>query len=823
MPFYSKLIYKVAKNEKEDRVRAITNFDKQGGVIPKGVLSGLLSSPVDRICVRLGISRATVEEATKKLHNRLERRLFPTGEALRPGLQTDGGGGLRFDVDLRVSFNNDPQEVAKAHWHPELTPEEYFFSAFAEMVELRLERSVGEFDGTIDQRIAKYHVQWREEIARALSDKFKIDVELRFSINVAPPKVSIIEVGRGRDASFRVAFKDRIDKEFPLAATMSLDPVGSGDASFPFAEDEQRTIMRNLISAICQEDVFLYDYWFDAETLTQSLMRLLNVKLAEYGRKISTLAITPPTDAPLRMEREESTCSWKDSLGLSIDFHATGHISVARDGAGIYDRENQPDKKKWFNSAIEHELKERLAGCTVLSIDKPRVVTLEEEVKQGIAKRAKAIGLTVEPFVGDPELRYQDLMKTTYVPVVNRDYPTAHPKIPAEFSMELSVRFTALKGLLPFIREAGGAVSNDEITNVVKEGLAKLAEKTAAYVMQDVDATDYFAAFEEWSTSVSGLGEPAYDEEAGESLIKAQISRVFHERHPDLELIDIKFHRIDQRLENLRAMIGQVRKITCTTTIPDLVHYSKALDRKIRVTAYVEGGNAKRVVKMLEDKLTETGSDIAESAHIFRMDVEAGLEEQISIALRKADQSQLEGLVDSLIADGVGGATYDDLRMKLIERLRNFLADIYGIISNKIDLFAKETDYEDTVRDARGTEQLVPIQVHAKRIESKKLELEKLEQELGQIRGNSIEQRDDRERIRDRIQTSMTELAQITRESQGDDVQSIGARASLNAERFLPASQKPSNATTITKSESGADGVDSGESDQDYDANEDGL
>ena len=760
---YSELVYEAAREATEKRGHGIFDFDKTGRLLSKGFWSRLASSPREkRIGVDLG-ARTWIIDPTARVQERLEALLFPTGERLD---DDSPEGKFKFSISMRIVISGNGEAVASAHWHVTKKPEDYFFTVFAEELEKRLERAARDHDGSIDQRITKFHKVWQEEIAETLSSKFKVDVELKFDVALEPETAPVIDVGCKSDAGFEVAFKDRIDKAYPFKATISLVGLGGAAADFPKTPDRQRTLLKGLIKGIMQEDFSLYDYWYRFDDFERNFRKRLSLALAPYGRSASEVAVERAPGAPALLEQTSTTCSWSDAYGEALPFHATGHVEIAQDGAGKYDRAGRPDRAAWFHKALDEELKLALAGRSVSTIEEHDLGPLKEKIRLGMSARAQALGLLIEPFIGNPALPYREWERTSFIEIEDKNYVTADPKISAGFSMAVSVEFKSRAALEPFLENARNDLDNEGVNARIENEIRQIAIGAAARTLKQTGPDEYFINFTKWNSPIPGLGAPVADR-TGESKVESEIRRILKERHPLIGFKGVKFHRTDRCLENLRNQLKNISTLEIYVDMKDRLANNAAYDRRVEVTAFITGGDPERAVQMLHK-----GYDEMDGA-VFKKTISDELRKEARNALFGADDYDFRSLISSSITDSVQAR---QLRQRIEQRLAGFLADKFGLVAD-VRLYAEATRLEEEIRDTGELALTAPLKVVQKDMKTLVEEYDLLADRHKEVLGNGPKEIAERSHIEERQQEILARLAERTSEVRGEKRASVGLHA----------------------------------------------
>ena len=738
---YSDMIRLLENGEIPDRQARVFAFDAKGQLV-SGLRQRIPMLVRRRIALRSDFHR-TLADVTEKLKGRLEPRLFPTNEP------------VEFRVDMRVDASvGDPEAIASAHWHPEFGPEDHFYAFFAGRLRILLEDSAHHSAGTIDQRIARYQDDWKSRLERELSEKFKIGVELRFTVEtvVAPD----IAVNLGEDVSLYVNFKDRIDKKYPFTLDLRLRAAGTDKPRLILkrAEEERSRWLAREVERICVEEITLHQYWFDAAGMEQVLQERLDELLADYGHRVRNLAVRRPWDEtapvsgdaklpPLEEQKLATVKHWKDNQGNGLEFRAEGVIEIAADGAGLYDRVGRPSREKWFDDAIGEALRGELAGEAVTDLDAGRIETSSSRIEARIRQKAKQIGLSIELYFGSVYLPNNDWLLPRRVLVEAKKYPTAHPNIPGHFSIDMQIRFVRRKALEPFLRRRPDQ-TEEAVDKAVEDEIRNIAVESAQIVMKGIDANHYFAAFNKWDIPISSLGTPGSNEQHGENLVESKIKALLHRRHPDIVLESVVFHREDQAVEELRRRITELGNLKYDFTIVD--RFYNDADRDRAVTGYVKilDGDASKVVMMLNKGFHE------KDLNGLRTEILDDLRALSENGLAFAQPGEVEGLVESLTE--AGGLFLGALKKHVDHRLRDRLRENYGLIAGNIEFTPALSDTEKHVREVERRRNRLPGDLQTLQIDQLQEQLTHLYNERTRLIGTDAPSGVDRENIARQIE-----------------------------------------------------------------------
>ena len=806
--YYSDLVYPVAEGIKPRTGHAVSRFSKDGRQIKDQPLIGMLAgiSESKRIGVRLHSRRMEIREATQNLKDKLGRRLFQTGESLYGRWDKQDDDAFKFEIDLRITLDcvdrDDAEKIAKRHWHPDLEPEDFFFTVFADELEMRLERSLMEFDGTIDQRIARYQNSWRTELEDVLSKRFGVRVELRFEVALATPQSIVVTIGGGGDADLRVSFCDRLDSKTRLSATISIEPrVGAISADvtqrFPQTEPEQRALLRGLVRAATQERVKLFDFWFNPKGAAETIRDHVDSRLKEFGRSVSSVTLVPIAKSPVRDEKVEHAYDWKDNLGLRLPIRATGHISITSNGAGIYDREGQPDRQDLFQTWLGEETEKALAGKNIITLDITDIPALEEDIKTRMSKRAEAVGLLVEPFVSEPNLPFRKWQSSSFIHVAAKTgdgragYRTAHETIPAEFTIDLEVVFNDRTAFFPFLRplepfkDKSSELLEESLKTEIEKRIIEVAQNAATSVMQRVEAENYFGQFarsDDWDAPVVKFHAPGtdfYDDTGGESQITLRIKELLGERYPGVEVRNVVYHRIDSCVKELREFIGKFRTIKHTRNIKDPEDGS--WDRTVELVIYVAHGNAKKTVEML-------GKNIAAmSPEAYKAEILSGLDIVLDSALtpdRANDEvlyHKLESLIDKLVPGNEIDPDALELRQGMENRIKTVLADQFGLVADKVNIFVRMPEAQEKTREFRQIGTINALEMTHDKITQLSGALKKKREELYALGDTTSVDRAKRDELKKTIEEMERELAEVTAQARGGGEGPVSIQAASTA------------------------------------------
>lgn len=787
--FNSKCEYQNAIRELDHDESDLTGWDiypfNKGGQIATGWTT-LMPLRRKRIAVRRDFYRS-IDQAAKQVKRFLEPRIFQTRET------TD------FDLDLRIRIDTvRSAEIALRHYHEELSPQDVFYSVFANELRELLERSAAQETGSIDERIGRNRLQWQSLLETRLAERFGIGVEIIFLIEreVATDKIIRTDEGAFHD----VYFLDRIDKTYPLYIDMRLQqsPDRTSTEALPRDETKLKNNLLDIVSRTCEQQVSLYHYWYEPQVMEAAITRQLNDYLKVYAHHISNIMVQrpdlPQTRPPVPSEKMQACIGWQDSRGYSLEFNAEARACIKQDGAGLYDKQGRKDRQTWFEEEIAQSLRTVLAGVRINDLEPDQLTHYNEQVEALIKQRAATLGLELELFFGSVLLPNQTWLTPSIVKIPADRYVTAHPKIKGHFSMDLELVFQNRSALEAFFMEylaqrpspsTGGGGQAALPDPFIEEQLSKCAREAAEIVMKGTDAELYFTEFiqhDQWTVAIPTLTMP--HETSGADKIEMRLREQLARRYPGVELIGIHFHRLDEDLEALRSLIGSLDVVAFECTIHDRHKKIGALDRVIKGHVRIAGGDAAQVVKMLN-------MDIASLSKVeFRHNIREHLEIFVRNRLATASQTEIEALARSLTTAGM---QYDNETTNILERsLRESLQAEFGLLCSSIELVPELSRAEDAYRQTQEEFLLGHGKRSMERYEDLKQILAKQVSELKLITGTTSEDNYRREALKDRIREIEAELGGMESQHGPADTQQYYA----NFENLLQAADVPGSQST---------------------------
>lgn len=781
------LVFSAAPDAKEYPGLVITDFDEKGAIASRNPFSLFFGGPRKRIGVLTRQHRQG--DVTGPLHDFLEERLLRTGETIK----REKDAGFRFTVEMSIGTDSDAEAIARAHWHPTMRPFKYFIHEFGRKLKSLLESEAERSDMSIDQNIAANHQAWQKYIANELSRKFHVDVAIFFRVPPEPSPNVRVQIGRPGSSSQKFLFKDSVDEGvvIPVTAHIAPHPDASVLETFPKDEAGQNSLLVNLIYRILSESFLLAEYWYDVDGLTERLTAALNARMARYGRRVISLNITGSDNVPEMQVRAECNCTWRDSYGVELPFPVTGFVSIASDGAGKFHRAGRPDREDLFRSWIDDELRRALAGMTVIDLSETVLEDVKAQIAKRLEERAQGLGLTIEPFLAEPRLPFENWTRLNLIEIEpDPPYRTAHPKISAEFSTSIQLKFRSRKALKPFVEQlkTDSEWTSEDFDARVESQLKAIAIDATKLVMQGVSAEDYFSNFTRWDLSLPSVSAPALEDEHGESQVRKKIVEMLKAFNADIEVAEIRFHRTDTVVEKLRNLIGRMGRISVNVPIKDRVHFDQRYDRTVKLHVNVISGVPEMLVTMLMGGVQDR------SENELATSIRTTLIDETEIALDKATYNQLESLIDSLAFEVEAGE--GSLRALLTERLKRKLKDVHGLETD-ITMHVGLTEYEVLARTSNfGRAGMIES---ARQLEQRMLfeELETLTADRAALTNQSSDSLAQHERISKRIEVIKKQLAENA--DQGGpatpspivDAARIGARELLQLTSAAASEEEP--------------------------------
>ncbi|WP_119944057.1 hypothetical protein [Neorhizobium sp. NCHU2750] len=641
---------------------------------------------------RIAVSRdfyRSISDATRKLREQLEPILFTTRET------------VNFNLDLRVrTEGRHSAEIARRHFHESKGPEQLFYAFFGNEFRALLEQSARQQTGDIDRRIDENKEKWEPLLAEKLEARFGLGFEINFLIDKTVEQDK--QIATEGAAPLHVAFVDRIDKDMPLRVDLRIrrHPVSKSNLALPRGETKLRNVLLEVIRKACAEELTLFDYWYRPAQMRQAIATRLAAYLDEYSYGVANLVVVrdeASRNPPPQSVKLEASVRWQDTRGYELEFRADAVARIAEDGAGLYDRSEQPERAAWFRATIADCLSQVLAGVAINDLGETQIAAYNDEVRQRISDRADGIGLKLDVFFASVFLPLHGWLKTRRVTVPEQDYRTAHPRIPGTFAMDMELRFETRAALEPFFieyaRQNGGQNSRVPDDDFIREKLAAAAREAAELVMQSTPAEIYFSNFigaARWNASMSESPDPGFGG-VDNNLISAKLVSILENRYPGVTLVALHFHRIDRCVEDLRRLVAAVRTVQFECVIKDRLFGDGGRDRNIKGYVIIEGGSAERIVMMLNNDLHLIAPDR------FKADLIQRLRVAVENRLSHATKSELESLMNSMTAEG--GAFINPVSRLLKEHLRAVLETGFGLIVGDIEFTAELSAGEENLRE----------------------------------------------------------------------------------------------------------------------------
>lgn len=718
-----------------------------------------------RIAVHRNFHKS-ITNATARVKHFLEPQIFQTREK------------AAFNLHLRIKI--DPSnivDIARKHFDEVLEPEDLFFMEFANLLRNLLEHSARKEAGTVDQRIRNNREIWQAELEKDLSQRFGIGVEIIFDIE---REVSVDKCVRTEPGEYcHVYFHDRIDKTYPLQVDLKLhqEPLTPKSTALQREDSKLKANIFDTIAKACEQDLMLYDYWFDHDRMQKTIKDHLNAYLADYAHSVARLQVTPPilanNEPPPEREKLAGRIIWHDNRGYELEFRAEASALIARDGAGLYDKQGRPNRNAWFTKTISEALKHQLSGLSIVDLDEKKVENHSEEIEQSLVRQAKSIGLDLSRFNGKADLPNQKWNQRTFVSVPVREYKTSHSKITGEFSMEIDLVFSDRKTVEVFMNEYHQSkLYQDRKTTVVdgasralpdefiEQQIIDVAIDVTANVMQGIDANDYITDFirqKDWDYPISSLEAPGT--RSGFNIIQDRVFDTLKKRYPGLKCHELRFHRKDQNLEKLRSLIASLAPIRFECVIEDHNQMNAALDRELEGYIFIERGDAERVVWMLNlefDKLSplEYGNRIRN--HVTKF---------VENKLFRASHDELNSLMGSLTERG---SRYDDsTRKKLKVEIRETIRKNFGVVCGDIELSAKMSDDYQLLKKERRDAAFDHIRMNQIGRASLKATYQAYYNELQKITGTSEQDEVRRKSLRGELEDIHARMTALQEDASG--------------------------------------------------------
>lgn len=675
----------------------VFSFNRKGELV-SGITA--LMPGKHRIAVNRNFHKS-ITNASARVKHFLEPQIFQTREK------------ATFNLHLRIAVDRARLgEIAMKHFDEVLEPEDLFFREFATLLRNILERSAQNEAGTVDQRISQNREIWQAELEEKLSQRFGIGVEIIFDIEREVMADKSVRTEPGEYC--HVCFHDRIDKTYPLQVDLRLrqEPATPKSIALQREHAKLKTNLFDIIARTCEQDLTLYDYWFDPDRMHAVIRDRLNAYLADYAHSVANVQVSRPAlsnnEPPAEREKVAGRIAWRDNRGYELEFRAEASASIKSNGAGLYDKQSRPNRNAWFLNTITEALKHQLSGLSIVDLDEGKVENHGNEIAKSLLREASAIGLNLSDFDCKADLPNQKWNRRTFVSVPVREYKTSHPIITGQFSMEIDLVFTDRKTVEVFMNEYHQSRLYNDPKTTITEGASKalpdefieqqiiaVATDITANVMQGIDAKDYVTDFirqKDWDIPLSSLEAPGT--KSGFNIIQDRVFDTLKKRYPGLKCHALRFHRTDQNLEQLRRLIASLEPIHFECLIEDHNQLNAALDRKLEGSVFIEHGDAERVVWMLNmefNKLTaqEYGTRIRQ--HVAKF---------VESRLFQANQNELNSLMESLTKSG---ARFDNsIREKLKTAIHETIRKNFGLVCGDIELNAQMSeDYQLLKKERR--------------------------------------------------------------------------------------------------------------------------
>lgn len=693
-----------------------------------------------------------ISDATARLKERVGPVLFTTREP------------VEFEVQLRIGTSRErTREIARCHFDDTMGPEQLFYSVFADRFRKRLEDSARSDPDDIDTRIARNRKTWETELAAELSARFGVTVELHFVVKNTVPTDRVIASDPA--APPLVTFRDRIDRQVPIAFNLRIarDPALRAANALPGDETRLRDNIAAVIRQAASQDLNLFDYWYRPERMAKVLTPRIAAFLEGFGFTVTNLVVSRAETAapPAAAIKLDDRISWQDTHGYPLEFRAQAVAEIHPERAGLYDRAGCPDRAAWFKRAFVSCLNRVLAGRGINDFSSETDERWKAEIETCVSIQAEAIGLDIKLFVATPLLPLQDWLVPRNVMVpADEPYPTAHPTIHGDFSMDMGVRFQSRRAFDAFFQEfaRGESGSNARVPdNAFVEGrLIVTAREAARLVMQTTPAETYFSTYigeGRWNSPISQHDLPGHATEGGAkgNRIEAKLRDILSKRYPGVLLESLDFHRRDTHLESLRKTVSALRPVTFVCDLVD--HHNAGLDRELTVYLTIADGDATQIVMMLTKGFQNF------TPEEFSRRIAHHLRTIVPNRLAKIGFAEMEALAASLTE--AGRQYTSDIRERIINVVRTALLAEFGLNASTIELTLGLSSETDLVRTGNKALRAGAAERFYKELMSLEKELDQHFKDREAITDTSPEAQRDRRIITDRIAERKREIAAL--------------------------------------------------------------
>lgn len=335
----------------------------------------------------------------------------------------------------------------------------------------------------------------------------------------------------------------------------------------PESMESCRAILRTIVIDAVRTDVTLFQYWFDQTAVENAIRHRADIVLRSFAYRCGDLRVDPVRSS-LRIEEQVAVAvPWSGYRGREVVFHIDSLMRLRENGAGIYDSLGQPNRRDWLQARGKAALHAAMHARDFYDLTLAQQKVVEDQVRDILSRDAARIGHDIEPIVARLRLPENRWLDRQFVEIPPATYPMKNALALADFGATIELKFGRLRPLIDYIDHQGrsGLGGNDAVfgndtdetfyDSKIEPQIIALVAKTITVIMRDIETVQYFAKWEKWDLpfeedDVVRVDNRNYVRNTVISEIRRELLRRF-----DLEIVNVRLHRLDSEVTRLWALI----------------------------------------------------------------------------------------------------------------------------------------------------------------------------------------------------------------------------------------------------------------------------